>query len=83
MKSITFQRFLRTIRKRLYWWLIIHRKGIKEAIELIALAAGIIGTPVLMFLDWLFWGYGTTTREKILLVMIGIIASKKLWREDE
>ncbi len=59
------------------------REQLKEAVELIALAAGIIGIPVLMFLDWLFYGYGTTARENILLVVIGIMAAKKLWKEEE
>lgn len=59
------------------------REQLKEAVEMIVLAAGMIGLPVLMFLDWLFYGYGTTAREKILLVVIGIMAAKKLWKEDE
>lgn len=82
MKQATFQRFLRAIRKRLYWWLVIHRKGIKEAWETALLGVGIIGLPTVMFLDWLIRGYGTTLREDLMIAVLLVIAARKLWRDE-
>lgn len=80
MQKVTFKRFLWIMAKRLRWWLIIHRKGIKATLEWILFGAAVIGIPLLMFVDWLLWGYDTTPRENILTAIILIYAGWKLWK---
>lgn len=83
MKNVTFQKFLQITGKHMRWWLITHRKEIKGAAGTIALAAGMIGLPVLMFADWLLWGYQMTGREKIMAALLLVIAGRKLWKEEK